>query len=143
MNVPAQQTWEHFAHQADIGIRGTGATLSAALEQAACALTAVITDLDAVRATQAVEIHCEAEDPELLLVDWLNAIVYEMAVRRMLFSRFEVQSDGQRLSGYAWGEAIDVSRHQPAVEIKGATLTELKVLQDDDGHWIAQCIVDV
>lgn len=141
--MPPQQTWEHFAHQADIGIRGTGATLAQAFEQAACALTAVITDPGSVRATRAIEIHCDARDPELLLVDWLNAIVYEMAVQRMLFSRFEVHTDGRQLSGYAWGEAIDVSRHQPAVEIKGATMTELKVTQDDDSRWIAQCIVDV
>jgi|GEM_PF-102017 len=141
--VPPQRTWEHFSHQADIGIRGTGATLSEAFEQAACALTAVITDPDGVRATRAVEIRCEAQDPELLLVDWLNAIVYEMAVQHLLFSRFEVRTDGHRLSGCAWGEAIDIPRHQPAVEVKGATLTELKVAQDDGGRWIAQCIVDV
>jgi SHS2 domain-containing protein len=141
--MPQHQTWEHFAHQADIGIRGTGATLAEAFEQAACALTAVITNPDAVRATRAVEIQCEAGDPELLLVDWLNAIIYEMAVQHLLFSRFEVQTDGQRLSGCAWGEAIDIPRHQPAVEVKGATFTELKVTQEGGGRWIAQCIVDV
>ena len=143
MMMPRQQTWEHFAHQADIGIRGTGATLPEAFEQAAHALTAVITDPATVRATREVQIHCEADDPELLLVDWLNAIVYEMAVRRMLFSRFEVEIDGMQLNGRAWGEAIDIARHQPAVEVKGATFTELKVAQDADGRWLAQCIVDV
>ena len=141
--MPLQQTWEHFTHQADIGIRGSGATLSESFEQAACALTAVITDLHSVRATRVVEIRCDAHDPELLLVDWLNAIVYEMAVQHMLFSKFEVDTDGRRLSGRAWGEAIDVSRHQPAVEVKGATLTELKVTQKEDGRWLAQCVVDV
>ena len=141
--MPPQLTWEHFTHQADIGIRGNGATLSEAFEQAACALTAVITDPQAVRTTQLVEFACDAGDPELLLVDWLNAIVYEMAVRHMLFSKFEVETDGRRLSGRAWGEAIDISRHRPAVEVKGATLTELKVVQLDGGRWIAQCVVDV
>jgi SHS2 domain-containing protein len=143
MIMPQQRTWEHFAHQADIGIRGTGDTLAEAFEQAAHALTAVITDPATVHATREVQIHCEADDPELLLVDWLNAIVYEMAVRRMLFSRFEVEIDGTQLSGRAWGEAIDIARHQPAVEVKGATFTELKVAQDGDGRWLAQCIVDV
>ena len=143
ISVPQQQTWEHFSHQADIGVRGTGATVSEAFEQAACALTAVITDLHAVQATRAVEIRCQAPDRELLLVDWLNAIVYAMAVQHMLFSRFEVRTDGRQLSAYAWGETIDIARHQPAVEVKGATYTELKVTQDPVGRWIAQCIVDV
>ncbi len=140
---PQQPTWEHFAHQADIGIRGTGATLPEAFEQAAHALTAVITDPATVHPMRAVQIHCVADDPELLLVDWLNAIVYEMAVQRMLFSRFEVQIDGSQLSARAWGEPIDIGRHQPAVEVKGATFTELKVTQDSHGRWLAQCIVDV
>ena len=50
--------------------------------------TAVITDLESVAPTQSVPIVCEAPDDELLLVDWLNALVYEMATRKMLFSRF-------------------------------------------------------
>ena len=33
--------------------------------------------------------------------------------------------------------------HKPAVEVKGATFTELAVRQDPDGRWRAQCIVDV
>ena len=66
-----------------------------------------------------------------------------MATRRMLFSRFEVNLDGQRLRATAWGEPVDVARHQPAVEIKGATYTELKVGRTDNGQWFAQCVVDV
>ena len=143
INVSQQRSWQHFTHEADIGVRGTGATLAESFEQTACALTAVITDLETVQAVQPVEISCEAPDPEMLLVDWLNALVYEMAVRHLLFSRFEVQTDGRHLKATAWGESIDRDRHQPAVEVKGATLTELKVLQDTEGQWIAQCVVDV
>ena len=39
-----QAHWEHFSHEADIGIRGVGPTLATAFEQAAIAMTAVITD---------------------------------------------------------------------------------------------------
>jgi SHS2 domain-containing protein len=141
--VSQQRSWQHFTHEADIGVRGTGTTLAESFEQAACALTAVITDLETVNARQAVEISCGAPDPELLLIDWLNALVYEMAVQHLLFSRFDVQTDGQQLTATAWGERIDRDRHQPAVEVKGATLTELKVAQNAEGQWIAQCVVDV
>jgi tRNA nucleotidyltransferase (CCA-adding enzyme) len=79
----------------------------------------------------------------LLLVDWLNALILEMAARHMLFSRFEVSLDGHRLHATAWGEAVDVEKHQPAVEIKGATYTELKVNKGESGEWLAQCVVDV
>jgi len=135
--------WEHFEHGADIGVRGWGSSPARAFEQAAVAMTGVITDVTTVAPSEAVSVQCEAPDAELLLVDWLNALVYEMGTRNMLFSRFEVIIDGTRLSGRAWGEPVDVPRHQPAVEVKGATYTELKVAQKPDGAWLAQCVVDV
>ncbi len=135
--------WEHFYHMADIGVRGRGGTLPQAFEQTALALTAVITDPELIQPQQAIDITCSAPDHELLLVDWLNAIIFEMATRKMLFSRYEVNLQDHRLTARAWGEAIDVARHQPTVEIKGATYTELKVMQEADGGWLAQCVVDV
>lgn len=135
--------WELFPHGADMGVRGFGRSKEEAFEHAAVALTAVISDPESVAAKEMVEVACEAPDDELLLVNWLNALVYEMATRRMLFSRFRVSLDGTALRGQAWGEAIDVHRHDPAVEVKGATCTGLKVAQDDRGHWFAQCVVDV
>ena len=135
--------WEHFHHGADIGVRGFGSTKEAAFEQAALATTAVMTDPRLVQAKEMVPVACEALDDELLLADWLNAVVYEVAHRKMLFSRFEVKITGHRLHATLWGEKVDVPRHQPAVEIKGATYTELRVRPTADGGWVAQCVVDV
>jgi tRNA nucleotidyltransferase (CCA-adding enzyme) len=134
---------EHFHHESDIGVRGVGATIEEAFEQAALALTAVITDPTKVAWREAVEINCEAPDAELLLVDWLNALIYEMATRRLLFGRYAVKISGARLQATAWGEGVDVTRHEPAVEIKGATFTCLRVQQGETGTWLAQCVVDV
>lgn len=135
--------WEHFAHGADIGVRGFGPTKAAAFEQAALAMTSVVTDLEVVHATVPVNITCEAPADDLLLADWLNALVYEMATRRMLFRRFAVTIDEPHLQATAWGEAVDRVRHEPAVEVKGATYTALRVERLEDGRWLAQCVVDV
>lgn len=134
--------WEHFAHEADIGIRGVGATREEAFEQAALAMIAAVVDPDTVRPMERVDIECDATDHELLLAEWLNRIVYEMASRRMLFSRFSVHLEGLRLHGSAWGEPVDRARHQPAVEVKGATYTALSVAYEG-GKWLAQTVVDV
>lgn len=142
-SIRLETGWEHFQHVADIGVRGFGASVAKAFEQAALALTAVITDPDTVHPMQAVTIFCEAPDIETLLVDWLNAIVFEMSTRSMLFGQFEVTIDGCKLQGRAVGEKIKVSRHQPAAEVKGATFSELKVVQTSGPGWLAQCIVDV
>lgn len=134
--------WEHFEHGADIGVRGLAATKAGAFEQAALALTAVVADPADIAARDSVEIDCEAPDDELLLAHWLNAVVTEMATRRMLFGRYEVRLDGHRLHARATGEPTSVRRHRPAVEVKGATCTALRVAARDGG-WLAQTVVDV
>lgn len=135
--------WEHFPHDADMGVRGVGRTLAEAFEQAGLALTAVVTDPESVASEASVAIDCEAEDQELLLFDWLNAVVYEMATRDMLFGRFEVRIENARLRATAWGEPVRVEKHQPAVEVKGATYTGLRVGRDERGRFTAECVVDV
>jgi SHS2 domain-containing protein len=134
--------WEHFPHGADVGVRGWGATCAEAFEQAALALTAIVTDAE-VKPRTSLMVRCEAPDIELLFVDWLNAIICEMAIRRMLFGRFGVHIEGTRLAGTLWGEPVDIPRHTPACEPKGATYTVLKVTRQPDGLWSAACVVDV
>lgn len=132
-----------FPHEADIGVRGSGATPEEAFAGAALALTSAICDPATVAPRTAVHIDCDAPDLELLLVDWLNALIYRMATRHLLFSRFELKIDGTRLHATAWGEAVDVARHQPAAEAKGVSFCELKVARQADGQWLAQAVVDV
>jgi SHS2 domain-containing protein len=140
--MPSLPAFETFAHDADIGVRGRGATLAEALASAGRALTSVVADPAAVREVLSVEIACDAPDPDTLLFDWLNALVYEMATRRVLFARYEVKVGGSGLSARAFGEPVDVARHHPAVEVKGATWTGLRVAREAGG-WVAECVVDV
>ena len=140
---PPTLRWEHYEHGADIGVRGIGRTKEEAFVQGALALTAVLTDPADVEARDRVELTCEAPDDEILFLDWLNAILFEMATRTMLFGRFEVRLEPGRLTGVAWGEPVDRARHNPAVEVKGATVTTLAVARRETGEWVAQCIVDV
>ena len=135
--------WEHFSHPADIGIRGFGPTREEAFAQAAMALTAVIADLEKVRPSEAVDIVCREDDDEMLFMNWLGSLLYEMGTRNMLFSRFEIEPIEGGVRVRAWGEPVDAEKHKPAVEVKAATYAGLKVEKDSDGNWLAQCIVDV
>jgi SHS2 domain-containing protein len=139
----AAARWELYSHPSDIGIRGIGPTREEAFAQAALALTAVLTEPQKVQPRQAVEIDCREDDDELLFFCWLSALLYEMGTREMLFSRFEVEATTDGIKARAWGEPVDIARHQPAVEVKAATYADLKVEQDPEGNWVAQCIVDV
>lgn len=112
VSFPWPVGWEHFSHDAEMGARGRGRTKDEAFEQAAPALTALVTEAE-VAARISVQVTCRRSDPELLLVDWLDAIIFEMAVRRMIFGRFAVSIKGDELTGTMWGEPVDVERHAP------------------------------
>lgn len=135
--------WQHFEHDADIGLRATSTSRAGLFEAMGQALSAVITDPATVQPTDTVTISCEAPNDELLLVDWLNALIYEMATRRMLFGSWQVEMHGHKLNARVKGETVDRHRHQPVVEVKGATFTALSVCRDSEGLWHGQCVVDV
>ena len=135
--------WEHFPHGSDVGLRGIGPTPKDALEMIATALTAVVTDPQSVRPVEQLAIECSAIDREFLTFEWLNALIFEMDHRKMVFSSFEIHElDDSHLAARISGEQLDRERHRPAVDVKGATMTELAFLQRGD-EWVAQCVVDV
>lgn len=62
-----------------------------------------------------IDVECRQSDLELLFVDWLDAVIYEMATRKMLFGCFVVRIEGLALRGSLWSEPVDVcGTHQLA-----------------------------
>lgn len=135
-------SYELFPHQADVGIRGRGPTKVDAFAQGGVALTAIVTAPSSVAPKMPVQLRCGAPNDVTLFVDWINALIFEMAVRKMLFARFDVAIEKDDLLATAWGDVVDRERHEPAAEPKGATYTLARVDHDADG-WLAQCVVDV
>ena len=133
---------EHFSHGADIGIRGVGDSMEKAFEMAALALTAVVTNPENISSSIIGQIQLDEKDPELLFYDWINSLIYEMDTKKMLFSKFKVSINAGHLKAEIKGETMNKEKHDLAVEVKGGTMTELKVVEQE-GHWIAQCVVDV
>jgi len=115
--------------------------MASAFEQVALALTAVLTDPSRVEAKDVVEVVCEAPSHDALLYDWIDSLIYEMSTRGMIFGAFDVKVDAHKLTARLLGEKVDRVRHEPAIEVKGPTYTELRVAEGD--RWVAQCVVDV
>jgi SHS2 domain-containing protein len=140
-------SWETYEHEADVGVRGVGASPGEAFAEAALALTSCVLEPGELEERESVEVSCEAPDLELLLCDWLNALIWQTSVEGLLVARARVQVEGGdgdwRLSGRAWGERVDRERHRPAVEPKGATFTTLRVERLEDGRWLAQTVIDI
>ena len=136
--------WEHFHHSADIGIRGFGQTAEESFRQAALALTGVIVDPGTVPLHRDIQITCaNSGDIELLLFDWLNALLLEMSRSKVLFGDYVVSIQKDRLESTAFGASMSDIPGEFTVEIKGATFTELKVARISQSQWLAQCVVDV
>lgn len=146
MNEPKKDESSHFelfTHASDMGVRGRGKTIERAFENVGLALTSMVTDLQLVSPKESVKIKRSAPDLELLLLDWLNAIIYEMSTRNMLFCCYEVHIKDLTLEATLIGEEVDRSRHAPIVEPKAATFSELKVEQLPDDHWLVQAVIDI
>jgi len=143
--------YEHFPHEADIGIRGIGKTIEESFCEAAKALFNVEVKIKKVHAEKKVKIRADASNLSELLVEWLNALLAKASIHEMVFSKFKVKIEEkkgkQKLMGEAFGERLDVEKHSAKEEVKGATYSQLKVEKatkgKHKGKWIAQCIVDV
>ncbi len=136
--------FETFSHQADIGVRGFGATSEEAFVNGAKAMFSLMVDLKEVSPKESVKIAVQAEDQASLFVEWLNQLLAAADIKRWLFSKFEVEIENSRsLRGKAWGEPINPKKHTLLTEVKAATYSQLKVERKPDGQWVAQCVVDV
>jgi len=135
--------WSTFDHGADIGIRGWGASLEEAFAQAAAALMSLMDgSWERVQPQQSFELQVTSYDVEGLFVAWINGLLAEAELRKMVFCSFVPTIAGTTLSATVWGEPVAVREHEWGVEVKGATFSELFVGRQNDG-WAAQCVVDV
>ena len=135
--------YEFFEHTADLGIRARAADVNGLFAEAATGLFAAVVDgLDSVCLTQQVEVAVEGTDLEYLLFDWLRELLFRLDADHLLLARFDVAVTERGLKATAWGEPIDPARHVLSHEVKAITYHGLRVEQEDGG-WIAEVIVDI
>jgi SHS2 domain-containing protein len=138
--------FEYLDHTADIGVRGIGETVEGAFCEAARAMFNLMVDLSEVIPQGSIQVTAEAQRLDLLLVEWLSALLVKKDLAGLVLSRFHVDirttKDGFSLRGEGWGEPLDLERHHPKTEVKGVTYAGLRVSQEG-GRWLAQCVVDI
>jgi SHS2 domain-containing protein len=135
--------YEVFEHTADLGLRIRAKDLNTLFADAARALFAVIVEnLDDVRTTCEWAMTIGGSDPEYLLFDWLNELLFKFDKEHLLFSDFTVTVTSTGLSATARGEPLDTTRHHLDHEVKAITYHGLVVRQAAEG-WLAEVIVDI
>ena len=128
-------------HTADTGLIAYGKNLPEAFGNAAYGMFSIIAELDNVRETESRRIDVSGDDPESLLFEWLNRLLYYFDVDMLLFKRFEVKLlPENRLKAICYGEKYDPLRHRLKTGIKSATYHMLRV--DGEKNEV-QVILDV
>jgi len=126
-------------HTADRAIQVRAASLLALFAAAARGMFSLMTDLERVRPCLSRTVQMEGLDLEVLLVEWLNELLFLHETHGELYCRFEVldlQSDS--LKARAWGEPGLPTK----AEIKAATYHNLEI-REEGGLWLATIVFDV
>ena len=120
--------YELIEHTADTGLIAHGRTLAEAFANAAYGMFSIITDLRTVREVESRVLEVSEQDPEMLLFEWLNRLIYFIDVEMLILKRFDIgEFDGYRLQATCYGEKYDASRHHLKTGIKSATYHLLSV----------------
>src|SRR3989304_10334207 len=104
--------YEHFEHQADAGVRGIGKSLQESFQECARALYALLTDLSKVKPVKKFEFSCVADNKQELLVEFLNHLITKTSTNNIFFSKFKVVLKNDSLKCTAWGERINLKKHE-------------------------------
>jgi SHS2 domain-containing protein len=115
-------------HTADIGLVAYGQNLTEAFANAAYGLFSIIAELRPVREVEFRTVELKEKDPESLLFEWLNHLIYLFDVETILFKRFDIKEfDGHRLKATCYGEKYNPARHHLKLGVKSATYYLLRV----------------
>jgi len=127
-----KKKFEFLEHTADVYIAAYGSSLEEAFENAALATTAVMSDVDKIKAKTVAEVKLEAFDEEALLYLWIEEILVRFDLREELFSYFKVFGikecgEGLTLEAEIRGETFDPARHPQKLGVKAVTYYRMEI----------------
>jgi len=138
-----EKPFEVIDHTADIGIVAYGTDIKQVFANAALGLFNLMADLDDFKEDIQRELELSAEDAEVLLVEWLNELIYIFDVEHIIFKRFEIEGlTSTQIKARCFGEKIKPGQHKLKREIKAATYHMLRISKEDGGYKV-QVIFDI
>lgn len=135
-----------FDHTADVLFVARADTLPELFRECALAVEETMIDVSSVKAKQKIKILAESKDIENLLHDFLEELVFFKDYKQLLFSKFDIEilekKGGYTLASFAYGEKLDVARHDQRVDVKAVTRHEFEVIKDKQS-WKAKVLLDI
>ncbi len=118
-------------HTADWAIRVRGKTLSELFINVAIGMYSLVVDLPPKKAEIERMVEVEGADPETLLINWLNELLYHTEMDNEVFSEFEMECfEETRLRATVRGNHTKQLKKQ----IKAATFNDLCIIPTENGY---------
>ena len=138
-----EKPFEIIDHTADIGIVAYGTDIKQVFANAALGLFSLMADPDDFSEGIKRDLELSAEDVEVLLVEWLNELIYIFDVEHIFFKRFEIDKlTSNQIRARCFGEKIKPGQHKLKREVKAATYHMLQINKEDGGYKV-QVIFDI
>lgn len=133
-------------HTADVAVEVEAPTLDGLFAEAAAALRATISSGAEVRPMNRREVALVAPALDLLLVEWLEELLFGLDARGELWGPCEVTvtpaADAAGLAALCWSEPFAPERHPLDVQVKAITYHGLE-LAEVEGGWRARVLFDI
>jgi SHS2 domain-containing protein len=139
--------FRYLEHTADVYVEVCAKTLERAFELAAKAMFEVMTDTSRVEPVREYVVEDRGFDLENALYRWLEDLLVEYGRFNTVFSEFRVdyvrtEEGGYAFRGRALGEVFNSEKHEPRVEVKAVTYSQMEVLNLGD-RWILRFVLDI
>jgi len=127
-------SYKFLDHATDAIIEVTAKDLKEAFAVAADAEINLTLDQDKVEEKGHKEFSASGKDIRYLLYSWLEEIPFLLITEGFAIKRieFDIKEDnGYTINGIAYGEPLDVKKHNFKVEIKAPTFYDMEIKQDN------------
>lgn len=139
---------ETVEHTADMGLHAWGRSCEEAFEEAAGALMDLMTDRRGLEGRLRFDLAVTGEDQAELLVEFLNemlslADIEEAVLTGVSVERCLDEGDCWSLRAVVSGVPRDACRGRMLREVKAVTWYGTSVAREENGPWVARCVVDL
>ena len=127
-------SYKFLDHATDAIIEVNAKDLKEAFSVAADAEINLTLDQDKVEEKEQKEFSASGKDIRYLLFSWLEEIPFILITEGFAIKRVEFdikQNNDYTINAIAYGEPLDVKKHNFKVEIKAPTFYDMEIRQDD------------
>ena len=127
-------SYKFLDHATDAIIEVTAKDLKEAFAVAADAEINLTLDQDKVEEKGQMVFSANGKDLHYLLFSWLEEIPFILITEGFAIKRLEFdieKKDGYKINAIAYGETLDVKKHNFKVEIKAPTFYDMEIREDD------------